>query len=311
MSEEPILVAEKKEIPVLNGTHLEAALISRAGHHKKRILEKGEISSLPNGSLDERIVVSDKRFNKAYDLLRREDPTSIPEVESEATPEFLIAIADNLAWKGIERSLVSSHLREIGRVLFQLKVQGKANYGFALNLREAQKALKVTAIEDNHFFRDFFDSAGAAELGVDTPQAVARFLGRTSAYGRGDEAAYEAARGISLEIAARRYVEALMKNGGEEAIVNYGSLEEDDDGGDIVILRESGSITYIDLKNGMPENLEENEIREGYSLRIDPEKEIYKAIIWPNTKNAVAHDSFRLTDIALKNSLQKVVATVR
>jgi len=318
MSEEPVLTTIEKPSPpeTVNFTdkHLEAAFAFRTAYHRDRILkafgEDNKLPPIPKGSADARILEADKRFKKSYDLLRREQPLEIPETNGEVTRDYLIAIADNLAWKGIENSVITEYLDDGEEVLHQLKRNGKSSFGSVIELERAERALKTVLIEDNHFYRDFFDSEVAAALGVDSPKYIEKFIRKASLSAHSSEIAATVAKGASLEIAARRYLDSLLSKDGDEVIVGFGSSEEDRDGGDIVVVGDS-SIVYIDIKNRKPDGLGSDEAQEGFRLHFDSKKYVYKAIVWPETRDVVAHDSFRLTDVALKNALQKVMAVTR
>jgi hypothetical protein len=302
------------EVVEFSGKHLEAAFTFRANYHKQRVLEKfgggSELPPLPKAGLDVRLPESEKRFQKAYDLLQREQPAAIPVLEDGLSRDYVIALADNLAWKGIENSITTSHMDEIGKALIRMAADGKADNNSAAELKAREKGLKPIALDDNHFYRDFFDSEAAKTLGVDSPLVMKKLLKRASLTGNGEDSIATLARGISLEIAALRYITRLLDGDENETIVGFGTSEEDREGGDIVVLR-GEKILYIDLKNMRPgpgKGFAADEIERGYRLYADTQKHIYKAVVWPESEDAVADDSFRLTDPSLKNALQKVLS---
>ncbi len=294
------------------GKHLEAAFTFRANYHKQRILEKfgrvEELPPLPRDSLDVTIVESEKRFQKAYDLLRREQPIDVPLFDGELSRDYIISVADNLAWKGIESSITSSHLDEINKTLAQMEANGNSGHNRAAELKSREKDLKKIILEDNHFYRDFFDSGAAERLGLNSPAAMKKLLKKVSVTGNGENSIVRNAKGISLEIAAGRHLAALI--GEQEATVGFGNLEEDRTGGDIVVVQ-GPKILYIDLKNGRPSDLKTEEIEQGFKLKFDRQEGIARAVVWPETKEPVADDNFRLTDPSLASALRKVVIATR
>lgn len=297
-----------------NGKHLEAAFAIRAGYHKQRILGKfddaDELPPLPRGELDITISESEKRFQKAYDLLRREEPVPIPLFEGELSRDYIIAVADNLAWKGIESCITTAHLNEIDKALLQLSANGKSEHNETAELRSRERDLKTRVLEGSHFYRDFFDSEAAKRLRVDSPTEMKKFFKKTSLTGNGEDSTARLARGIALEIAASRYLADLLNSEDKEVTVGFGSSEEDHNGGDIVVVR-SPKILFIDLKNSPPNGLGSDEIEAGFRLYTDAEKGIYKAIVWPESQDAVAEDSFRLTDPLMQSALREIIATMR
>lgn len=307
-----IAVREKPlppEVVEFNGKHLEAAFTFRVHQHKQRILEgfgvANQLPALSNGNADVTISESEERFRKSYDLLRREQPVKVPLFNGELSRDYVISVADNLAWKGIENSITTAHLDEIDKAIMQKGANGQSGSNGVAELKGRKKDLKPLALEGNHFYRDFFDSEGAKKLGLDSPAVMRKFLKRASLTGNGSESIVRIARGVSLEIAASRYVAALLRHRGDEATVGFGSPEEDREGGDIV-LTHGDKILYIDLKNSRPDGVSSNDAGPGFLLQEDKVRHIYKATVWPESMDAVADDSFRLTDPALKNALQKV-----
>lgn len=295
------------------GRHLEAYFVKGARYHKDRILRAfaggDKLPALPRGDLAETIAASEKIYRKASDLLYREQPIEVPELAGDISQELVVALADNLAWKGIEHSITKSHLDEVEKALIQLKDNPRtADADQVFSLKEAKGVLKTLAIEDKHFYRDFFDSGLAAKLEIDSPVMIRKFLKLTSLTDV-DYGAVE--RGISLEIAARRYTAGfLAKNDqGSEAIVNYGNPREDAEGGDIVVIK-GKKILHIDIKKAPPQYLGEDEIEQGYRFYADREKQIYKAVVWAESREAVADDSFRLTDPRLQNSLEQALGKI-
>jgi hypothetical protein len=295
--------------PELTGKHLEAYFIKGVGYHKQRILHafggETELQALPRGDLADTISASEKRYRKASDLLYREDPMEVPNPSDGISLELVVALADNLAWKGIEDSITTTHLDKIDIAVRQM---GSSAEG--LELKKQQKALKATALEDAHFYRDFFDSQVAEKLNLDSTENITDFLKRSSLGGDID-ARIKRARGISLEIAAKRCVSNLLVGDSEKlnTVVSYGNSQEDAEGGDIVVFR-GDKILYIDLKNTKPAELSKDEIENGYRLSVDKEKQIYKAVVWAESWDAVADENFRLTDPSLKSGLQQIVAQI-
>lgn len=314
MSEEPVATIESPvsaEAVTFTDKHLEAAFAFKTRQHRSRILKafgaEGELPALSNRSADVRIVESEKRFKKAYDLLRREEPAAIPAPENGMTKETIIAIADNLAWKGIENSIITEYLDEGEEVLRRLKNNAKT-YLSIIDLERAERALSIVLIEDNHFYRDFFNSELARELGVDSPEVMEEFLKKASLNRDNSVVPKTIAKGLSLEIATSRHITDLTE--GEDLVVSFGNKEEDRLGGDIVVLRDS-SIVYFDIKSSKPKKITESAAQEGFSLNFDEKKQIYKAIVWPESKSPVARDSFQLNDVWLKDSIAKVLAATR
>ena len=309
VAETPAAVAE------FTGRHLEAYFIKGVGYHKERILRafggSNELPPLPRGDLAETVTVSEKRYQKASDLLYREEPLEIPDTEGEITQDQVVALADNLAWKGIEDSITQAHMDEIHKSLAQMAAGGWIDRGEVSGLKSRERALRTIVLEDNHFYRDFFDSELAVRLNLDSPLEMRNFFKKTSLTGNGEDSVTRKARGISLEIAANRYLSSLVSD--QEAIVGYGNSEEDREGGDIVVIQ-GDKIVYIDLKSMRPghgKGFSEDEIERGYRLYADNAKNIYKAIVWPETEEAVADDAFRLTDPSLQGALQKIVLATR
>jgi hypothetical protein len=296
---------------VYTGKHLEAAFAFRANHHKQRILQAFGVSeALPPLSGNPGVVVleSERRFKKSYDLLNRERPLELPVFDGELSRDYVISLADNLVWRGIEDSITVAHLDEINRVLMQASTNERlAGSQQIADLKSRRKVLKKVAIQDNHFYRDFFNSEQAAELGLDSPATMNKFLKRVSLTGNNSESVVRVARGVSLEIAAGRYLTGLVESDNQETTVSFGSSDQDREGGDIVIVRGT-KILYVDLKSMRPQEISSSEVEEGFRLSADREKGIYKAIVWPETEDPVADDSFRLSDPSLKNTLQKVMS---
>jgi hypothetical protein len=305
MSEEPTTTTETIKTPEtsrFDERHLELTVAVQAKAHKGRILKAfkdGRIPELPVGQADTRYPASKDRFKRAYDLLLREDPAEMPVPGEELDQTSLMALADNLSYVGIRNSIVSSHLGEVNRALVQSRNGRGKDLQAALNLEKERRALTTVVVEDNHFVRDFFDSELAAKLKSASPRVMAKILRKATLYGVSEEGSQAIAKGLSLEIATRRYLERGL---GDNAIVEYGTGEQDRQGGDIVVARDSG-LLYIDLKSSRPAEVSPDE---EYTLSRNP-KGVYKAKVWPATREAVSQDSFRLTDDHLKLALQKVL----
>lgn len=322
---ETVRTTEKVEY---TGKHLEAAFVSRARYHKGRILEafgaEGALSPIPKSDTATEFVESEKRYRKATSVLYREEVMEVPPIPEGITRDYLIALADNLAWRGLENSIISTHLAEVQKIIHKLSARhaGKAATGRfyrpaieeEAQMRDHAKVLKALVVTDNHFYRDFFASGQAADFKLGSPAAMERFLDDTFITGRSKESTARIARGISLEIAAKAYLSDLLAKDGrfspsDEAIVAFGYEEEDRKGGDIVVLR-GDNVLYIDLKNKRPDGAyNEDETERGF--RLSSGRDYSKAVIWPETSEPVANDSFRLTDPTLRNSLQKLLLETR
>ena len=199
--------------PEVAGRLLGLLVSKRAQYHKGRILEtfdEGKLPSLPTNSTANRLEESDRRYRKVSGLLYHEEPSQISDLEAGITGPLLTSLADNLAWKGIEYSMASSHTTEMRAAIGQMKASHQPDSRkHAFDLIRAQRAVKAIAIEDGHFYRDFFDSDLASSLGVDSPTNLRRFL-KASFLAEVDPEAIE--HGISLEIASRRYIDSLLSS---------------------------------------------------------------------------------------------------
>ncbi len=322
----PQVAAEKPAESIeFTGQHLEAAFASCVNYHKKRLLDAfgpdQQLPPLPAGPPADRFLASEKRLRKISDILNRQDPQEIPPISEGINREFLVALADNLAWRGMDNSVLTQHLDEIEQVLKRAHDHRTARQtiGQAVDIsgvKERGRVLKSIAIANSHFYRDFFDSGLATDLGLDSPTALRRFLSRSSLFGPQGEVVTSLAKGISLEIAVKRYLTGLLSQpgsaaAGEEAIVNFGYVEEDKQGGDIVVIR-GDKILYIDLKNSRPDSektFTEREREKSFSLR--DRGIVQRAIVWPETPTPVSEDSFRINDPALKMALQTLVLETR
>ncbi len=309
------------------GRHLDAANAIRAAYHKKRLLEAigatDYLPPLPRGNVGLEYKASETRFRHLADILHRDEPLEIPPVSAGISRDFIIALADNLAWRGVENSAVTTHLEVIKGILPRLRnhqtgrpATGPKKDSPDLNfsdLKSRERSLKAIAIADNHFYRNFFDSGLAADFGLDSPRAMKKFLKRCSLTGNGDDSIVSLARGMSLEIATKRFLSnTLARNepltSKEKAFVDFGYAEEDRRGGDIVV-RRGQSTLYIDVKSKPPGGLATEEQEQGFKL--NNERGTAKAIVWPESMEAVADDSFRLTDPYMKFALQNLLVLTR
>lgn len=307
------------------GAHLEAAFLSRANYHKARILKAfGAEKALPpihRSDMATEYLQSEKRYRKASDMLYREGVVEIPPATGGITRGYLIALADNLAWRGIENVVTTEHLHEVEKIVHKLQARDAGRTATSgriipvteevAGIMDRAKSLKTIAMADNHFYRDFFSSALAADFKLDSPAVIKKFLEWTSLNGRHDDGVDSLVRGMSLEIAAERYVSDLLvrderfRHDSDRAIVNFGHESEDRRGGDIVVLR-GDSVLFIDIKSarrGVVYN--DDELERGYRLRA--ENGVYKATVWPEIANPIAADSFRIADPAMRNSLQSLL----
>ena len=306
-------VAEKPTTPAFAGKHFEAAVEYGARNHMARILQSFDgahsLPKLEHAKTEIPYEASEKRHRKVADLLMRELPAKVPDIEDGVNEDYIRAVGDNLAWYGIEHSITADHLGVVQKAVRQLELSGKHHSDILQDLKRSEKGYKSIVINDSHIFRTFFDSEVAAQFGLDSPEQINNFLTRSSIIGDSEQiSGYE--RGISLEIAAKRYLSnfarSMKDEGKEEIIVNFGSSQEDAEGGDIIILSDS-SLVFIDLKNSLPDGLTQDEIEQGYKLEFDDKKHQYKAIVWSESRLPVARESFRLTDPSLKQALEQVL----
>lgn len=316
-----------------SGSHLEAAFISRVRYHRHRIMgdsETGKTGGLTTVTDKKSLGAeeSEKKFQKEYGILTREEPIRITRTPEGVNRDLIVAVADNLAFRGIEASIIQGHLDVVKSAVNKARhsragsvaLQGRGNgHKEAQSIGELQKrewVLKAVALAGNHAYRGFFDSPLAAKLNLASPEHLKKFLRVSSVNSNDGENISALARGLSLEIAAKRFVTHLVRRTSAELIetgqvvgVNYGKPEEDKKGGDIVVVR-GNKILYIDLKNSRPtKHNNEEDIQNGYS--IESHGDIQKATVWPESLQAVADDSFRLSDPALRERLQAVIELTR
>lgn len=309
----PVTIQEASAQPEVQfgSKHLEAAFTFKLNDRMHEILDKfkdGKIPPLPRGDLNITLPASEKCFQKAYGLLQRNQPAEITLDGVDLSRDDLIAIADGLAYTGIENSLVTSHLRELKKAVLQLGLSG-TNPQETSALKQREKALKLVALEDNHFYRDFFNSELAERLGVDSPQSMTRFLTRASRSFNETDSMADVARGLSLEIAAIRYIANRLDPQDTETVVAFGDSQQDRQGGDIVVAR-GEKILYIDLKSSPPADLTELEIKQGYKLHNDSDGQFYKATAWAESRSPVDEDRFRLNDPALQSCLNQLLSEI-
>lgn len=293
------------------GKHLEAAFTFRANYHKQRILEKfggvDELPALPVGNAAELAVESEKQYQKASDLLYREIPVDLPDPNPSITRELIIAIADNLAWHGIENAIATDQL-ELIQILQERLAHSTHSSRFEAvqRMKDRAKELKVLAVADNHYFRDFFDSSIAATLKLDSPIAMRKFLSKSNLAERQRSPLINVARGLSLEVATKNCVTDYLYEREEQGSISFGNSEQDKYGGDIVVVR-GESILFIDIKSKKPRGLSPDSISQGYDLKVDKRDGIFKAIAWAHSPEPVAEHSFILTDQKLEEVLGEIL----
>jgi hypothetical protein len=121
-------------------------------------------------------------------------------------------------------------------------------------------------------------------------------------------------RGISLEIAVKRYMEQLAQAGRlSRNTVAYGTDEQDQQGGDLVVIK-SGEIDFIDVKRSMPERFADgvrstsHDFANGFKWLSGRGQE-HTVVVWALIAEPVADNSFSLRDLRMAQNLEILAST--
>ena len=158
--------------------------------------------------------------------------------EDVSARDAVLLPARYLAWHATMGGITQQYLDKLEVTVKRQKRDQSRNGGNRHNLNRLyreQNAAEATLLAQNHALRDHFDSGLARAFGYDAPESMDRLLSHVPYLHR--EHRESLVRGISLEIATKRYLEKLVEAGElGDAKVAYGNDEQDSRGGDLVLL---------------------------------------------------------------------------
>lgn len=234
-----------------------------------------------------------------------------------STKEAILLSARYLAWQATMGSITQQYIDRVKDKIDDEKARHSDHNIKRQNLdrlfREQEKAVTIL-LAQNHALRDYFDSGLAKRLGNDSPEKIQRLLDKLPYLD--DDRKEGLARGISLEIASKRFVENLLKQQGKEDLtVAFGSDDQDSRGGDLVIYN-GEDIFFIDVKSSMPKKFTGGEAstpedyQRGYKW-LDSRDNERKVVVWAYLELPVEPSKFKLADMRLANNLALVANSAK
>ena len=266
----------------------------------------------PNASVQQ----MGKRLNQVGQLMGDSPSWNENQTESVDMREAVLLSARYLAWHTTMGGISSQYVDHLQEYIGSQQRRGTLNTNGHQSMGRLNHDRSVgisILLAQNHALRDYFDSGLAATLGNDSPAKMNQLL-RHSPY-MSETLRDDRARGISLEIAAKRQLEGLLSTKDSAGCkAAYGSSEQDARGGDLVVLT-NNEILFIDLKSSMPavfsdgtkSTPEDYEI--GYKW-LNHEATENKVALWAYQTQPVAAEAFKLQDERLAQNLEAVIRSL-
>ncbi len=236
--------------------------------------------------------------------------------EGTSMREALLLSARYLAWHATMGGITQQYIDKLKEHIKSETPKSSLNGGSHQNLGRLSyhrdKGLAILRAQ-NHALRDYFDSGLANTLGNDSPEKMSQLLNHVP-YLK-DRHREDIVDGIPLEIASKRYVEQLLKNGGNQDVgVAFGSDEHDSRAGDLVILNADETM-FIDVKSSIPEEFSDKskalaeDYERGYKWLNSKDRE-HKVVVWAYSNPAVERGRFILADDRFANNLRLVIGAM-
>lgn len=244
-----------------------------------------------------------ERLNQARHSMG--EPPSWPDEGEVSEREAVLYSARYLAWFTTTEAITKQYVDRIQSEIHRNR--HNKNHVNINRLRSEGKVGLTILLAQHHAIRDYFDSGLAKKLGNDSPQAMDELLSKVSQLR--DHERQALVSGISLEIAAKRYLESV-KDSHRSAKVAFGDSGQDALGGDLVVTT-GHEVTFIDVKSSMPEafyNFEpstELDFERGYKW-VDSTNVDRAAVVWAYSSDPVESDSFTLIDARFAHNLAQV-----
>lgn len=256
-----------------------------------------------------------QRLNEVMKAIGEPPQVSEEYLNGPSIQEAILLSARYLAWNAVMGGLTNQYVDKL-RVIIDEEHRSQhskhLNHNHLHRLTRERKAAVSTLIAQNHALRNYFDSNLAHTLGNDSPRSMDKLLSKVPFLD--SEHRQATVKGISLEIAAKKYLQAMTKmHNGSEVKVAYGDSRQDAMGGDLVLISDK-DILFIDLKSSMPKRFSDlsystpADYSNGYKW-LEDEDNARKVVTWAYEYEPIKPDKFMLNDARLAGSLELIAGT--